>query len=355
MKGYHCISMIILLFLLLLPIAFAITFTGTSGTDTYSSTNTAQGSIAERQVSGADSENIPSSGIVFSWGAPLGNGTNLFQGDTYFITLGPVLEEEEVVKKEEGSALPPLPTLAIPSSGGSSAGSSRQQIYDLIVGDKLTVLIRNQPHTIAIDKIGEDYVMVTVQSNAQTLKIFVGETKMVDLDADSNADISITLDAVSDLRKVQITVEEIEIEEQEEFIEKIESAEPLKQVTGAVAGLAEHVEASAGDVQTLRVVLQTATPYVGLVLLGLLLSSLFTAKYVHQRRLYTLISEQEKEELVQEELQKIQAYARSALLKEHSKEHIKQTLLQTGWQEEEINTALVDAMLSQENRLNQSL
>lgn len=355
MKFVYSIIVPIFLFLLLLPIAFSITFTGTGGSDTYSSTNTAQGSIAERQVSGTDSENIPSSGIVFSWGAPLGNGTNLFEGDTYFITLGPVLEEEEVVKKEEGSALPPLPTLAIPSSGGSSAGSSRQQIYDLIVGDKLTVLIRNQPHTIAIDKIGEDYVMVTVQSNAQTLKIFVGETKMVDLDADSNADISITLDAVSDLRKVQITVEEIEIEEQEEFIEKIESAEPLKQVTGAVAGLVEHVEASAGDVQTLRVVLQTATPYVGLVLLGLLLSSLFTAKYVRQRRLYTLISEQEKEELVQEELQKIQAYARSALLKEHSQEHIKQTLLQTGWQEEEINTALVDAMLSQENRLNQSL
>lgn len=356
MKFVYSIIVPIFLFLLLVPIAFAITFTGTSGSDTYSSTNTAQGSIAERQASGTDSESIPSSGIVFSWGAPLGNGSNILGTDTYIITMGPVLEEEEIVIKDEGGAAVPAPPVpAIPSSGGGGAGPSGKQSYSLVVGDKLTVLVKDQPHTIAIDKVGEDYVMVTVQSTAQTLKIFVGETKLVDLDADSNADVYITLNSVSDLRKVQINVEEIETEEQEELMEKAESVESLKQVTGAVAGLADKIEIPSGDIQELRVVLQTATPYIGLVMLGLLLSSLFTAKYVQQRRLYALSAEQEKEELVQEELQKLYIYTQHALAKGCTQDAIKTELLHTGWREEEINTALVDAILSQENRLNQIL
>lgn len=355
MKFIYCIIATTFLFLLLLPVVFAITFTGSSeGGDTFSSTNTAQGTIAERQVVGTES-----SGIIFSWGAPLGNGSNIVGGDTYFITIGPVLEEEEIVKKEEGSAPPPAPAPAIPSSGGGGAGPSGKQSYGLVVGDKLTVLVKDQSHTIAIDEVGEDYVLVTIESTAQTLKITVGETKLVDLDADGIADSSITLDSVSDLRKVQITVEEIQTEEQEEVIEEVQAVEPLKRVTGAVAGLAETEmqDLEASFKQKATKVMQNVSPLVGIILLGILLGGLFTAKYVQQGRLNALSNELEKEELIQQELQKIQAYARTALSKGHSQKNIKQELLRAGWLKEEVNTALVDALLNQENknRLNRIL
>ncbi len=350
MKKTALLGIIFLFLVAVSPPVFAITFTGTSGSDTYNSTSTAQGTITERQMTGTES-----SGIVFSWGAPLGNGSNTMGTDTYFITIGPVLEEEEIVKKEEGSAPPSPPSPAIPSSGGGGAGPSSKEKYSIVVGDKLSVLVQNQLHTIAIDKVGEDYVIVTVQSTAQTLKITIGETKLVDLDADSSADIAITLNAVSDLRKVQITIEEIQSEDQEELINTESSVEQLKRITGAVTGIAQRVESTASEAQELKAVLQNVAPFLGIVMLGLLFSSVLTAKYIQQRRWDALFSEQEKEAQVQEELKKIQAYMRAALSKGHSQENVKQELLQTGWQEEEINTALVDAMLSQNNRLNRIL
>ncbi len=348
----------VLVFLLFISSVFAITFSGTSEGDTYSSTNTAQGSITERQVSGTDSESIPSSGIIFSWGAPLGNGTNIFGGDTYFITIGPVLEEEEeIVKKEEGYAPPSVPVVAIPASGGGSAGSSSKEKYGLVVGDKLTILVNQKPHTIAVEKVGEDWVLLTVQSTAQTLKITVGETTAVDLEADGIEDVYLSLDSVSDLRNAQITVEEILADEQQEEQKEKPIIEPLKRVTGAVVGLAatEMQDLEASITQGIKTTLQTGMPILGVVLLGLLLSSLFTAKYVQQRRLYVLSNEVEKEELVQQELKKMRIYAQYAFAKGHSQEHIKQELLRTGWQEEEVNTAIVDTLLDQENKLNQLL
>ncbi|PIN78342.1 hypothetical protein COV16_06055 [Candidatus Woesearchaeota archaeon CG10_big_fil_rev_8_21_14_0_10_34_8] len=359
--SYYKISIFSLFIIIFLPITLAITFTGTDGSDVYSSDDSAIGSIAQRD---ANDTATNTESIIFSWGGPVGNGSSAADlsssglgisasSDTYIITFGPDLTEDVAVSTPTSPPAETESSSSIPSSGGGG-GSSSRETYGLVVGDKLTVLINNQPYKIAIKTVKEDNVELTIEEISETFELKLDETKEFDLDKDNIPDMSITLDAVSDLLRVTITVEDLTKQKEQETINKdqdiinaAEVLEAVKPITGAAIGMMSE---QAAEVKTS---LKTAlTTIIGLnVLLGVILNGLFTAKHIKMQRAYKAFHTKNKQDIINLELKKVEAYVAKALHNGYSKDQIKHNLLIAGWQEQEIDEILVEAMLNQDDRL----
>lgn len=339
-----------LLFLILLPSISALVISGSDGINTYTS-DSAQGSIAERGVTSSSGH----SGIVFSWGAPLANATNTVDGKTYVVTIGPDFSDPEtpaVVEEEEAEV---VEGGGVPSSGGGGAGSSSRDTYGLIIGDQLTVLIGGEKHTITIDDVFDERVTVTIDGNERQ-ELIVGETTEIDLDEDGIPDMALTLDAVSELRRVTITVEDLtqKKEDEEEQIEAAQEKEvsALEKITGAIPGLnTEQLKKLREETETRAITISSYILAINLFL-AILLGILFVARQVQKQRIYTFFHQQSKEELIQQELQKVQGYASKALQAGIHFQEVKQNLLTAGWHEYEIDEILVNEMLKSDS-LNQ--
>ena len=228
MKKTFLLGIIFLFLLAFSPNVFAIIFNGTTNTDERHvfSSDSAFGNIVERDVNYTPVGDEPSwSAVLFSWGGPLANATGVIDvatagfgvsavGDILVLTMGPELEDEEPTEEEEEEVIEEESS-GVPSSGGGGGGSSSRDTYALIVGDKLTVLINGEAHTIEITEIRETSAVLTIESTTIVVEINEGETEEIDLDEDGVADMAITLDNVSELRKITITVEDLTLREEE--------------------------------------------------------------------------------------------------------------------------------------------
>lgn len=347
--------------LIVLPGVLGITFSGLGSEGTYSS-DSSFGNIVEKSVSGVGEAGGFSS-IMFSWGGPLKNGTGTegtstsglgisAAGDTYIITFGAVLEEESRVE-EETKEEEIEESSGVPSSGGGGAGSSsRRDTYGLIVGDKLTVIIAGERHTITITEVRESSATLLIESVGIEVELEVGEIKEIDLNNDGLADMAITLDAVSELRKITITVEDLtqredEIEEAETVEEEKEQVDSLERITGAVIGLdTEKIQEVSKEVR------ETTTAVVKYVLFanviaGILVGSMVAAREIKRRRIYNVFHQPTKQEIVEVELKKLRQYASEAMKSGRTIYEIKSDLLEAGWFEYEVDEALVDTMLKE--------
>lgn len=360
---------IILLFLIAFsPNVFAIIFNGTGAGSVFSS-DSAFGSIVEKEVNYVPTGSEPSwSAILFSWGGPLANATGAIDvatagfgvsaiGDILVLTMGPELEEEEPVVEKEKEKEEIKEKSSVPSSGGGGGGSSSRDTYGLIIGDKLTVLINGESHTIDITEIRETSAVLTIESTKIVIEINEGETQEIDLDEDGVADMGITLDDVSELRKIIITVEDLTIREEAEaeVVEQKESilAEPLKRITGAVSAMNIDTEAIKEVKQEVEHTTNTVVKYVLLMnlVVGAILGTVIAAREMHRRRIYKFFHQKSREDVVRDKMKELEMYVQKAYDERMSFEEIKEALLNVGWYEYEIDEVITNVMFQKENSL----
>ncbi len=370
MKKTYLLGVIFLFLVAFSPNVFAITFNGTTNDDYRNvlSSDSAFGNIVEREVNYTNTGSEPSwSAVLFSWGGPLANATEMMTigtaglgvsavGDILVLTMGPELEDEvPVVEEEEDEEVEE--SSSVPSSGGGGGGSSSKDTYGLIVGDKLTVLINGEPHTIEITEVREASAVLTIESTPIVVEIAQGETEEIDLDGDDIVDMGITLDDVSELRKITITVEDLtlreegetEVEEEQESI----LADPLERITGAVAGIpidAEKIREVKEEVQ------QTTSAVIKYILLinivvGVILGTVIAAREMHRRKIYKFFHQKSKEDVVRDQLKELEIYVHKAYEDGLSFDEIKEALLESGWYEYEIDEVVTNVMFKKESSL----
>lgn len=352
-------TIFLIVFILCFPVVLAFTPQATDTSSNAYTSDSAQGSIVEKQVLSADNAYNSS---IFSNGGPVKNGTNAADlsvswfgisesGDIYVVTTGPELEESvtsvtpvtvpETVSEGSG----------VPSSGtGGGGGSSRHDTYGLIVGDIVTVLINSIPHDIEITSIEEQSAVLTVDS-IYIIVLELKETIKIDVDNDGVEDMSITLDSLSDLRKITITVEDMTYVQEESITQKAEMPEPLERITAAVSALPAQDIAEAGFTVGKKTGV-FLTYLIGLnLVVGLLVASVVATKKLQQRRIYTVFHAQSQEQLIQQGLAKVQHYVSTSIGAGKSVASIKGELLGAGWQEYEIDSIMVDAMLKEQETI----
>ncbi len=351
-----------LLFLVSLYTVSAITISGADPSGNIYTSDSAQGSIVEKQVLSADSTYNSS---IFSDGGPIKNGTNAADmsvsglgisalGDIYVVTTGPDITDPVPAAVTPTPSTPSTPeSSSVPSAGGGGGGSSHRDTYGLIVGDVVTVVIEDSPHEIEIVEVKESSAVLAIDG-ASPVEIQLKETITIDVDGDSIDDISITLDSVSELKKITITVTDLTTFHEAEEVEEQPTSLPesLEQITGAVSALPvqEIAQATVAISKKTSVIL---TYIVGMnLIVGLLVASVFATKKYQQRRIYNVFHAPSKQELIQKELAKVQNYVSSAMESGRAVHSIKQELLGVGWQEYEIDTIMVDAMLKEEEFFN---
>ena len=370
MKKTFLLGTIFLFLLAFYPNVFAIIFNGTTNTDERHvfSSDSAFGNIVERDVNYTPVGDEPSwSAVLFSWGGPLANATGVIDvatagfgvsavGDILVLTMGPELEDEEPTEEEEEEVIEEESS-GVPSSGGGGGGSSSRDTYALIVGDKLTVLINGEAHTIEITEIRETSAVLTIESTTIVVEINEGETEEIDLDEDGVADMAITLDNVSELRKITITVEDLTLREEEtrEEAEEEESflAEPLERITGAVTGINIDVEKIKEVKQEVEQTTNTVIKYILLInlVVGAILGTVIAAREMHRRRIYKFFHQKSKEDIVRDQLKDLETYVHKAYEDGLSFDEIKEALLEAGWLEYEIDEVVTNVMFKKESSL----
>ena len=328
--------------------------------------NTAAGNIVEREANGADTGY---SSIMFSWNGPVKNGTNengistsefgiSSSGDIYVVTFGPELEDEVSTTPLEEEIPEETPSSSIPSSGGGGGGSSHRDTYGLVAGDILTIIIDDETHTITVDSVGEDSATLTVASTPQTIELVAGETKELDItDTYSGTDVAITLDSVSDLRRIVITVEDLTAENNADETTPEETPSPnensplLQTITGAVSAMSSpQVLETAYEVKQ---GISTVTKWIILVniALGILVGMGIAAKKIEKQRIYAVFHQKTKQEFIAQELKRVEDYVKQAMKQGYRYENIKLDLLDAGWQEYEVDEVVVNAMLAEKQIL----
>ena len=369
MKKIYLIGIIFLFFLVFSPNVFALTSNATTDTGAIATSDSAFGNIVERDVNYTQLHGEPSySAILFSWGGPLANATEMISigtagfgisavGDILVLTMGPELEDEEPVIEEEEEEVIEEESSGVPSSGGGGGGSSSRDTYALIVGDKLTVIINGEPHTIEITEISDTSAVLTIESTTIVIEINEGETKEIDLDGDGIADMAITLDDVTELRKITITVEDLTLRE-EETIEEVEEeesilAEPLERITGAVTGINIDAEKIKEVKQEVEQTTNTVLKYVLLInlVVGAILGTVIAAREMHRRRIYTFFHQKSREDIVRDQLKELETYVHKAYQEGLSFDEIKEALLEAGWLEYEIDEVVTNVMFKKESSL----
>lgn len=139
-----------------------------------------------------------------------------------------------------------------PTGGGLSGFYYEKQVQTLNLGTNIlqkgvsyTFSFYGEEHKIEITEIGDDYVLITIYSEEQKIKLKIGETKEVDLNNDGIPDVSFRLTSLSSIGKAGIEFRTIIKEAAEEIISE---EEPLDLnvtqeekgffpgITGAVVG-----------------------------------------------------------------------------------------------------------------------
>ncbi|MFA6888993.1 MAG: hypothetical protein WC254_05870 [Candidatus Woesearchaeota archaeon] len=355
------IIVLIIFFFIIINTSSALVIQGIDSNGNVYTSDGAQGTIVEKNVLSSDNTYNSS---IFSWGCPLINATNAnlgvsASGNIYVLTLGPDITDPIPSSIPVSPVLPSTPesSSSVPSSSGGGGGSSTQDTYGLIIGDILTVKINDEPHTITITNIFESSAVITVDEK-YIVELNVNEEKEIDLNNDGINELSITLDNVSELRKITITVSNLIVNKlEEEVVEETETSftPSLNRITGGV---------SAVDVQQIeeigkQISKTTSTIITYLVVLnligGILFGSIYSVKKIKQRRIYAVFHAQSKEDMVKQQLAKVQSYVSIAMDSNRTVSSIKQELLSQGWQEYEIDSIMVDAMLKEQGNFNQIL
>lgn len=370
MKKTYALEIIIFFLVVFSPEVSAISSNATTTENNVLSSDSAFGNIVEREVNYTNIGSEPSwNAVLFSWGGPLTNATGVIDiatagfgvsavGDILVLTMSPELEDEMPVVEEEEEEVIEEEQAGVPSSGGGGGGSSSRDTYALIVGDKITVLINGESHTIEITEIRETSAILTIESTTRVIEINEGDTEEIDLDGDGNADMAITLDVVSELRKITITVEDLTMNEEEgEVIQQAEeetiSANPLERITGAVAGINIDAEAIKEVKEEVQQTTNTVIKYILLVnlVVGAILGTVIAAREMQRRRIYKFFHQKSKEDIVRDQLKDLEEYIYKAYEEGMSFDEIKDGLLAAGWLDYEIDEVVTNVMLKKESSL----
>lgn len=354
--------------LLVFPLISATTYNASAPEGVYTG-DSAIGTLVEREANGTGNGY---SSVIFGSSGPLTNGTNQngvstsgfgisASSDIYVVTFGPELEDaspiaaeplEEEQKAQESSLIPPS------DAGGGGGGSSRRDTYGLTTGDILTIIINGETHTITINSVRENDATLTVESVPQKIELTVGETKELDITASYlGSDVAITLDSVSDLRKIILTVEDLTTRTSEEEIkeetltEQEQTPELLQTITAAVSAI-ETLQIQE-TTKEIRQGITSATKWIILIniALGILISTGVGAKKLQQRKIYNIFHEITKEELITQDLKKVEFYVKQTMKQGYHYQEIKEQLLGVGWLEYEIDEVITNAMLAEKQEL----
>ena len=94
-----------------------------------------------------------------------------------------------------------------PSTATSIKVGSSFISYNLEENDMLEFTLDGESHTIKMDEIEEDYVILIISPTPQTIKISLGETKKIDVNYDTKYDLEIKLiSIVNTIRSKQATI-----------------------------------------------------------------------------------------------------------------------------------------------------
>ena len=120
----------------------------------------------------------------------LTNTNNTILSFTFTASLSVSAAADSSTNRADG-----LPSYNVPSTNlqeGTSLSVGKNWIVNLNVN--------NQNHEMNIDDIGDDYVKFTLSSEPRTFKIYINETKKIDLDGDNFYDLIIRVDRISGVR-----------------------------------------------------------------------------------------------------------------------------------------------------------
>ena len=120
----------------------------------------------------------------------LTNTNNTILSFTFTASLSASAAADSSTNRADG-----LPSYNVPSTNlqeGTSLSVGKNWIVNLNVN--------NQNHEMNIDDIGDDYVKFTLSSEPRTFKIYINETKKIDLDGDNFYDLIIRVDRISGVR-----------------------------------------------------------------------------------------------------------------------------------------------------------
>ena len=82
---------------------------------------------------------------------------------------------------------------------------------------------------------------------------------------------------------------------------------------------------------------------------GIILSGAYAVHKIHRSRIYTVFHTESKQEFIQQQLAKVQSYVSASMDAGRSVASIKDELLGVGWQEYEIDSIMVNAMLKEQD------
>lgn len=123
------------------------------------------------------------------------------------------------------------PTTTSSGGGGRSYKTytpvdlTKKNTYELFKKDKIEFSLDDKVHTIKVDYINKDYVDLEITSNPIKLRIYKGESKVIDVNNNNINDIKITLNNIK-YSKISVSIELVI----EDINGKIKDAKIIKEI-----------------------------------------------------------------------------------------------------------------------------
>lgn len=112
------------------------------------------------------------------------------------VVSSPSVNTSVAVALTEVISLEPITTFA---TSGTQLTVSESQVYSFVVTETQTnqAVPVSENHTVTIDFIGPDYIDLTISSDPIHLRLYVGQSKDVDVNKDGVTDIFVKLDSIT--------------------------------------------------------------------------------------------------------------------------------------------------------------
>jgi len=125
----------------------------------------------------------------------------------HFSGVGPEVSSQSSSSNEESSSSSTT-TSTSTTTGSELTLTEDKGTFTLDVNDKVSFEINGEEHTMRVASVGDNYALLRFYSSVVEVKVYVGETKNVDLDADGVSDIAVTVEEIID-NSAKITIEKL--------------------------------------------------------------------------------------------------------------------------------------------------
>jgi len=204
----------------------------------------------------------------------------------------------------------------LPSGGGSSVKTINIENNPQLTsreGERILFTYLEESHRLKINSIDKNSISLTIRSSLITVKLLIGETKLVDLNRDGINDISITLKNIFE-NKATIKLEIIQqvVEASLPIIQPvIETPEPIKEIIPEPKEsiIEEPVPAESIDLSPELIWLSVIIIFIGLITL------------IALNKVHTVISHEKR----------LHKYVKKAKRQGHSIDKIRKELSKIGW------------------------